>query len=102
MFLNDNYRILTIYPDIVKYINQKEDIKLWRDIEMKQARVLAHGGRINLNEYHYISATDKIYLETLVKTSQCSSQLEQAMYGTFYYETDYTSRFGELFKRHDS
>ena len=34
--------------------------------------------QINLSEYHYISAPDKLYLETLVKTGQCSSMLEQA------------------------
>lgn len=78
VFLNDNYRILTIYPEIKKYINQKDDIKLWRDIEMKQAKVLAYAGRLNLSEYLYITETDEFYLETLVKTGQCSAQLEQA------------------------
>ena len=79
VFLQDNYRILTIYPDIKKFINISEDGNFWRDIEMKQARVLAHAGKINFTEYQYITETDKLFLETLVKTGQCASCLEQAM-----------------------
>ena len=37
VFLQDNYRIFTIYQDIKKYLTQLTDDE-WRDIEMKYAK----------------------------------------------------------------
>lgn len=82
VFLQDNYRILTIYPDIlsiVKPLPEVNEFKFWRDIEMKQARVIAQSGKINTNNYPHIRRSDKILLEALSKTSECSNIVERAI-----------------------
>ena len=81
VFLNDNYRILTIYPDVKKYIilpEEKDIDKFWRDIEMKYARVAAMSGNINTLDYPHIFSSDKFLLETIAKTSQCTELIERA------------------------
>lgn len=81
VFLNDNYRILTIYPDVKKYITPpegEEPDKFWRDIEMKYARIVAQSGNVNTMDYPYIHLSDKFLLETISRTSQCMEMLEKA------------------------
>lgn len=75
VFLNDNYRILTVYPDLKKYIKQ-DDERIWRDIEMKHAKVLAQARRIDIAGYTHITPSDRLLLETIVTASDCSFQLE--------------------------
>lgn len=80
-FLNDNYRILTIYPDVKKYI-EAVDVPMgadafWREIEMKYARVIAQSGKIDLSEYQHITSSDRIMLETTAEMSRWNNTLEQ-------------------------
>ena len=83
VFLQDNYRILTIYPDIKKYITvlpeQEDEHTFWRDIEMKYARIAAQSGKINTYDYPHINRSDRILLETIAKTSECENYIEQAI-----------------------
>ena len=84
VFLQDNYRILTIYPDIKKYVKfvktpeQKDEWTFWRDIEMKHAKVIAQSGTINTNDYSHLGRLERIYLETFAKTTECLSNIDQA------------------------
>ena len=84
VFLQDNYRILTIYPDIKKYVKfvktseQKDEWTFWRDIEMKHAKRIAQSGTINTNDYSHLGRLERIYLETFAKTTECLSNIDQA------------------------
>lgn len=81
VFLNDNYRIITVYPDIKKYVvphKEEEADKFWRDIEMKYARIEAQSGNINTSDYPHITSTDRLLLETIAKTSRCANLIEKA------------------------
>ena len=44
VFLHDNYRILTIYPDVKKYLT-KLPADAWRDVEMKYAKSVHRRGK---------------------------------------------------------
>lgn len=82
VFLNDNYRILTIYPDIKRYItapDKEDNDKFWRDIEMKYARIAAQSGAVNTGDYPHIKSADRILLETIAVTSQCGQLLERTV-----------------------
>lgn len=75
VFLNDNYRILTIYQDIQKYLlNLTHDE--WRDIEMKYARISAQKGEIDTKEFKHITTKDGILLEALAKACRCANLIE--------------------------
>lgn len=82
VFLQDNYRILSVYPDIKKYVDvhgQEDDDRFWRDIEMKYARIVCQSGKVNTDDFPHITRSDRILLETLAKTNECSENIEQAM-----------------------
>lgn len=81
VFLQDNYRILTIYPDIKKYAQAPPDMaedKFWQDVELKCARIEATSGAIDLNHYPHLHRTDRILLETMTKTCGCLERLDRA------------------------
>lgn len=80
-FLSDNYRILTVYPDVKKYVEPVDppmgEDAFWRDIEMKYARVMAQSGNIDLFEYPHITSADRILLETTAEMSRWNNTVEQ-------------------------
>lgn len=81
-FLQDNYRILTVYPDVKRYVVPAKEVdasNFWRDVEMKHARIVVQSGTINTNEYPHIRYTDRILLDTLAEMSKCGGILEGAM-----------------------
>lgn len=75
VFLQDNYRILTIYQDIKKYLSDLTDEE-WRDVEMKYARISAQKGEINVKEFKHITIKDAILIESLAKASKCVNLIE--------------------------
>lgn len=94
VFLNDNYRVLTIYPDLKKYVTEpifknisgegtapqiQSAFDFWRDIEMKYARVVAQSGVINVQDYDHLKRTDKLFLDTLALTTDCFHKVENAI-----------------------
>ena len=83
-FLMDNYRVLTIYPDIQKYFVLQEgedEYKFWRDVEMKYAKVIVQSGSIDTNAFPHIRPSDKLLLETSAMTNRCCDIIDQAMRG---------------------
>lgn len=75
VFQQDNYRILTIYQDIKKYLPNLTNDE-WRDIEMKFARVSAQKGKIDTKEFPHITTKDSILIEAIAKTSKCTNLIE--------------------------
>lgn len=69
VFLHDNYRILTIYPDVKKYLT-KLPADAWRDVEMKYAKVSAQKGEIDAEEFPHITEKDKSLLEAIARSSK--------------------------------
>lgn len=79
VFLNDNYRILTMYPDVKRYVKEIEGGGDWRDVEMKHARVVAQSGSIDLADYPHIQRTDRILLRAIAKSSECLHNINNAI-----------------------
>lgn len=77
VFLQDNYRILTVYPDVKKYLQQLNNNEC-RDIEMKYAMISAQKGEINVKEFTHITAKDEIVLKSIARASKCSNLIEDA------------------------
>ena len=77
VFLQDNYRILTVYPDVKKYLPQLNNNEC-RDIEMKYAMISAQKGEINVKEFTHITAKDEIVLKSIAQASKCSNLIEDA------------------------
>lgn len=75
VFLNDNYRILTIYEDIRKYLPNLNDDE-WRDVEMKYARISAQKGEIDPSDFVHITAKDRSLLNAIARASRCLSLIE--------------------------
>lgn len=75
VFLQDNYRILTIYQDIKKYLVNLSDEE-WRDVEMKYARISAQKGEIDTKEFPHITSKDGMLLEAIAKSSKCANLIE--------------------------
>lgn len=76
VFLQDNYRILTIYKDVKKYLTKLTDDE-WRDVEMKYARVSAQKGEIDTKEFPHITTKDSILLEAIARASKCANMIEE-------------------------
>ncbi len=76
VFLNDNYRILTIFPDVKKYLPNLNDAEL-RDIEMKYARISATKGEIDISEFPHITTDDGILLRAIAQSSKCAALIDQ-------------------------
>lgn len=62
-FEQDNYRILTLYPILIK--NSPDDAKMKRDFEMKYAKTVCQSGQIDLTQFHHLTKADKILLSIL-------------------------------------
>ena len=75
VFLQDNYRILTLYRNIGNYLPNLTDEE-WRDIEMKYARVSAQKGEIDINEFKHITVKDGILLNAIAKSYKCFDLVE--------------------------
>lgn len=75
VFLQDNYRILTVYQDIKKYLPNLSDDE-WRDVEMKYAKVRAQKGEIDTKEFPHITTKDGILLDAIAKACKCSNLIE--------------------------
>jgi len=76
-FLQDNYRVLTIYQDIKKYLPALKDDE-WRDVEMKYARISAQKGEIDTSEFNHITTKDRVLLDAQAKASRCANLIEDA------------------------
>lgn len=72
VFLQDNYRIFTIYQDIKKYLPDLSQDQ-WRDVEMKYAVVSARKGEIDTREFQHITAKDCILVQAIAKACKCSN-----------------------------
>ena len=65
-FEQDNYRILTLYPILMKNLPD-DDAKMRRDFEMKYARTVCQSGSINLTQFRALTAKDKTLLFVLAE-----------------------------------
>ena len=63
-FLQDTYRIITIYPLMKKYGPLFGEIDQ-RDLELKYARTLCQGGKIDLSVFSALSEADKVLIDSL-------------------------------------
>lgn len=80
VFLQDNYRILTIYPDIKEHAilpEGEDENKFWRDVEIKYARIAAQAGMINTDEFSHLLSGDRLLLDTIAKTEECNAHIER-------------------------
>lgn len=76
-FLQDNYRVLTIYQDIKKYLPALKDDE-WRDIEMEYAWISAQKGEIDTSEFVHLATKDRVLLDAQAKASRCANRIEDA------------------------
>ena len=75
VFLRDNYRVLTVFQDIKKYLTNLSNDE-WRDVEMKYARIKVLKGEIDTKEFQHITTEDSILLEAMAKAHKCYNLIE--------------------------
>lgn len=73
-FEQDNYRILTLYPILIK--NSPDDAKMKRDFEMKYAKTVCQSGQIDLTQFHHLTKEDKILLSILKEEQDALHRLD--------------------------
>lgn len=73
-FEQDNYRILTLYPILIK--NSPDDAKMKRDFEMKYAKTVCQYGQIDLTQFHHLTKADKILLSILKEEQDALHRLD--------------------------
>lgn len=73
-FEQDNYRILTLYPILIK--NSPDDAKMKRDFEMKYAKTVCQSGQIDLTQFHHLTKADKILLSILKEEQDVLHRLD--------------------------
>lgn len=73
-FEQDNYRILTLYPILIK--NSPDDAKMKRDFEMKYAKTVCQSGQIDLEQFHHLTKADKILLSILKEEQDALHRLD--------------------------
>lgn len=73
-FEQDNYRILTLYPILIK--NSPDDAKMKRDFEMKYAKTVCQSGQIDLTQFHHLTKADKILLSILKEEQDALHKLD--------------------------
>lgn len=73
-FEQDNYRILTLYPILIK--NSPDDAKMKRDFEMKYAKTVCQSGQIDLTQFHHLTKADKILLSILKEEQDALHRLD--------------------------
>lgn len=73
-FEQDNYRILTLYPILIK--NSSDDAKMKRDFEMRYAKTVCQSGQIDLTQFHHLTKADKILLSILKEEQDTLHRLD--------------------------
>lgn len=73
-FEQDNYRILTLYPILIK--NSPDDAKMKRDFEMRYAKTVCQSGQIDLTQFHHLTKADKILLSILKEEQDALHRLD--------------------------
>lgn len=73
-FEQDNYRILTLYPILIK--NSPDDAKMKRDFEMRYAKTVCQYGQIDLTQFHHLTKADKILLSILKEEQDALHRLD--------------------------
>lgn len=73
-FEQDNYRILTLYPILIK--NSPDDAKMKRDFEMRYAKTVCQYEQIDLTQFHHLTKADKILLSILKEEQDALHRLD--------------------------
>ena len=73
-FEQDNYRILTLYPILIK--NSPDDAKMKRDFERRYAKTVCQYGQIDLTQFHHLTKADKILLSILKEEQDALHRLD--------------------------
>ena len=73
-FEQDNYRILTLYPILIK--NSPDDAKMKRDFEMRYAKTVCQYGQIDLTQFHHLTKADKNLLSILKEEQDALHRLD--------------------------
>lgn len=68
-FEQDNYRVLTLYPILMKNLPD-EDAKMRRDFEMKYAGTVCQSGTVNLAQFSALTEEDKILISILAEENR--------------------------------
>lgn len=76
-FLQDSYRVLTLFPDVKKYCT-KLDADQIRDVEMKYARLDSQKGSIDFQQFTSLTDQDKAILNCLAAFAHFSNIIEGA------------------------
>lgn len=90
-FYNDCYRVMALYPDVVKYVQPPKDVDenmFWRDIELKHARNELLTGIITVHPHFTKEDIDCLGLEAEIR--YCIQQLENIMTVRTYCSPDLT------------
>ena len=88
---NDCYRVMALYPDIVKYMKPPKDVdenSFWRDIELKHAQNELLTGKLTVHPHLTQDDLDCLILEAEIK--YCIQQLEIIMAERTYSILDLT------------
>lgn len=81
VFSQDYYRVLTLYPMLIKYLPFSNDAQL-RDVEMKYAKIRCLEGNIDFSTFKAITKTDKILLSTMSDINLCKKEFEHVYTGS--------------------
>lgn len=92
-FEQDNYRILTLYPILMKNLPD-DDAKMRRDFEMKYARTVCQSGSINLTQFRVLTAKDKTLLFVLAEEINMLHIILQ-----FYKRNNMLDKADEMFEK---
>lgn len=92
-FEQDNYRILTLYPILMKNLPD-DDAKMRRDFEMKYARTVCQSGSINLTQFRALTAKDKTLLFVLAEEINMLHIILQ-----FYKRNNMLDKADEMFEK---
>lgn len=74
VFMQDNYRVLTMYQDVKKYLHNLNNDE-WRDVERKYAIICAQKGEIDTSMFTHITKEDKAFLTALASSARCFSMI---------------------------
>lgn len=85
-FLQDAYRIITLYPKLKEYVCF-EDKKLLRDFELKYARIKCQGGWLDLSQFEALNEKDCLMLETVGSIRRFTMQFDGVASQTLYGNT---------------
>lgn len=74
-FLQDSYRILTLYPNVMDALPEG-DVMMKRDLELKYARVLCRGGLVDLDKFPDLYDSDRVLINTLGEINTLMESME--------------------------